>query len=702
MKTSTTRRVLLDSPAFALLVLLLAFALRVFHLGTNAIWWDESLSLYRATQDLATIFANTIQIQTVLTTDLQPPLYFLILHFLVAAFGTSEFALRFLSVVANTGSVALLYVLGRRWFSRTVGLLAAFLGAMSPFWVWYAQEARPYALVLFWSLLSIYALVRAMSLRSKELREQKEMRESAVSISSLISFCSLHAWKLTYVVAAIAALFTNYYAVFLFPFHALYIFLQTRSLKKTFLPVLPALSAIFLLPIIMRGAAGNVNSGPSFVPLDIILGDLVHSFSLGITYDASWLDAVMLLLFVIGVVFPISKIPYRAVISSAARNLSNAPKRFLVAKDTPRNDKVNYVLRFTILAFLLIPTLTIFFASYLRPLYQNSRYLIAWSPAYYLGVALGIHSLSRLHRHCNARTSVPEAKRSGSAVQVSRAFAPFAFLFFLFAAILSLNNLYFDPRYAKDDHRAWAESLRERARAGDYLILDSPHAEELFNYYARGVVPYATLPFLADSGAMGDAPDRVAVREALALNPRVWFLSMHVPFDDPDARIEKLLNEEGILLDRAQFRGSSTEIALSQYMQRLPTVSASEIMVPLNYAIDSHLRLVGIEPKTNAQDTRVLVKLYWQLDEPVGEDYGVSLRLLDGNARIAQWDSIILGNRAGTSTWPIKKIIVDEHDIPIAAGTPRSTYNLEVQVYHSATGNGIGNTIVMFDAIWLR
>ena len=99
-----------------LLITLLAFALRVYRLDAQALWWDESLSVYRATRDLATILANTIPFQTVITTDLQPPFYFLILHALVPLFGISEFALRFLSLAANVAMAPLIYILAKRWF----------------------------------------------------------------------------------------------------------------------------------------------------------------------------------------------------------------------------------------------------------------------------------------------------------------------------------------------------------------------------------------------------------------------------------------------------------------------------------------------------------------------------------------------------------------------------------------------------------
>ena len=75
--------------------------------------------------------------------------------------GTSEFSLRYLSLLSTVATVALLYVVGRRLVDRAAGLAAAFLGALSPMYLWYSQEARPYALVTCLGLLSFYCFLRA-------------------------------------------------------------------------------------------------------------------------------------------------------------------------------------------------------------------------------------------------------------------------------------------------------------------------------------------------------------------------------------------------------------------------------------------------------------------------------------------------------------------------------------------------------------
>jgi 4-amino-4-deoxy-L-arabinose transferase-like glycosyltransferase len=639
--------------AWVLLIVLLAFTLRMYRLGAQAIWWDESLSVYRATHNIGTILANTILIQNVVTHDLQPPLYFLILHFLVGAFGLSEYALRFLSVFANVATVPLLYALARRWFAvpssplphetgESVGVLAALLGALSSFYVWYAQEARPYALVLFWSLLAVYALTRAFDVgrgptrtnAANDRTSRGDLRSSAFNL-----------WIIVYIFAAIAALYTNYYAVFLIPFHAALIALLVgrtpRARPFILLPAVPSVAAVFLVPVALQAARENAASGPGYVPFDVILRDLLNSFSVGITVDLAqvlWVDVILLALFVVGL----------AAFRRAAIFL---------------------------LAFLAIPLLGLAAASFIRPLYQNSRYFITLSPPFYLGVAAGIVALAR-------RWKLVAAPALGV---------------FLIGAALSLNNWYFDPRFGKDDHRAWAEYLRAHVRPGDFLILDSPHTEELYHYYADDLVPMTTLPILRADHVEAPAQDLAAVRDAYQRHTRVWFLSMHAPFDDPQQRIEKDLREHGVLIDRTDFRGTSTEIALSLFMPRFPTAAASEIQHPLDIAFTGHLRLRGYAaPASIMPGARGTVTLYWQIDEPVGEDYAVSVRLVDATgARVGQWDTIPLGNRAGSSTWQPNGIVADVQDLAIAANTPPGTYQLRVVPYHSATGNALGDVVTL-------
>ncbi len=619
--------------AALVLIVLLATGLRAYHLGAQAIWWDESLSVYRATRDLGSVFSNIILIQDSVTYDTMPPLYFVLLHFLVSALGTTEFALRYLSLAANVATVPLLYALARRWFSQRIGVMAALIGALSPFYVAFAQEARPYALVLFLSTLAVYALARAFAAASSATGKAFDGR-----------------WISVYLCAATAALYTHYHALFLVPFHAVLIALLAwrrgapRRLAWAFLPLLPVLAAVPLVPLVLASMAGNTNRGPSFVPLFIMLQDLLNSFSVGITADFAqmlWIDLALLAVFAVGVLLPGSTLGRRASL--------------------------------ILLAYILLPALGVQAASYIRPLYQNSRYLITISPAFYLGVAGGMAALGQRWKL---------AALGSLAV-------------FLTGAIISLDNLYFNPTYGKDDHRAWAEYLHEHRRAGDYVILDSPRTEELFRYYSRDRLPWRSLPVLNHDRADAPEADLDAIRAALSQHDRVWFLEMHVPFNDPDERIEKLLNQEGVLLDQMSFHGTSTALSLSLFAPALPT--AAEISQRQSALFDGHLEFLGYAaPASIETGARGVVRLYWRVDQRVGEDYAVSLRLVDATGtRWGQWDGILLGSRAGTSTWPPGRIVEAAHDLPVMVGTRPGRYQLQIQVYHPTSGAVVGDELTL-------
>jgi hypothetical protein len=91
----------------------------------------------------------------------KPPLPFILTR-LSLALDSSVFAVRLPSVVFATLTVPLLYLLGKSLFHRRVGLLAALLLAIAPLHIRYAQEARMYSMLTFFSLLSLYLFWQAI------------------------------------------------------------------------------------------------------------------------------------------------------------------------------------------------------------------------------------------------------------------------------------------------------------------------------------------------------------------------------------------------------------------------------------------------------------------------------------------------------------------------------------------------------------
>lgn len=83
-----------------------------------------------------------------LQNESSPPLYYMAVGAWIHVFGSSEAALRSLSAVCSSLSILLVYALGKKLLGRGPGLVAAALFAASATQVYYAQEARPYALLL--------------------------------------------------------------------------------------------------------------------------------------------------------------------------------------------------------------------------------------------------------------------------------------------------------------------------------------------------------------------------------------------------------------------------------------------------------------------------------------------------------------------------------------------------------------------------
>ncbi len=187
--------------AFALslliLILLLAFALRVHLLGAQSLWNDEGSSYVQATRSLADIarFAAL---------DIHPPGYYWLLHVWRILTGDTEFALRALSAFASLLSVAVAYALGKRLYGALAGLAAALFVALNGFSLYYAQEARMYALLALWGAAGFWALVGLLTAqRAVPLRRWQMERASGHSCRVLHG-----RWRLALVNAA--GLWTQY------------------------------------------------------------------------------------------------------------------------------------------------------------------------------------------------------------------------------------------------------------------------------------------------------------------------------------------------------------------------------------------------------------------------------------------------------------------------------------------------------------
>jgi uncharacterized membrane protein len=247
-------------------VFILSFLLRFYRLGAHDFWYDEMYSVGYANDPWR---------------NWNAPLYGIMLHFWAKIFGFSEFSLRFPSMLFNFFTTVVLFLLGKELFNKKTAILATLLMVLSPFHLWYAQEARDYAMVVFLGTLSSYILFLA-------IRENKIKKWVAFTLVSL------------------AGIYTNYFYIFLALAQFLYVFYISKfrltKVQASFLLVAGAFC--FYIP---RFAAKFSHIAMGFwvpTPEWRFLGVTLQNFMLGysgtaLLYELSYLLTLTLLVLLI-------------------------------------------------------------------------------------------------------------------------------------------------------------------------------------------------------------------------------------------------------------------------------------------------------------------------------------------------------------------------------------------------------------------
>ena len=130
----------------------IGFYLRFNNLGDRSFWYDEAITSYAAIGLLdhgtPILPSGEVYIRALLNT------YLIALSF--KTFGINEFSARIVSVIFGTLIIPLVYLLGKEFKSKRVGLIAALLITFSAFEILWAREARMYAQFQFFYLLTVY------------------------------------------------------------------------------------------------------------------------------------------------------------------------------------------------------------------------------------------------------------------------------------------------------------------------------------------------------------------------------------------------------------------------------------------------------------------------------------------------------------------------------------------------------------------
>ncbi|MBI2454493.1 MAG: glycosyltransferase family 39 protein [Parcubacteria group bacterium] len=165
------------------LILASAFILRIWGLGLDELIFDEGLYSFRSIGYLDYLespyqttpvqwFTNGERQRTILSESEglpwwlnlsfhdHPPLLFLIQHLFFSIFGDSLFAARLPSALFGLASVYLIYLIGRKLFDEKMGLISAFIFAVSFAHASVSRLAMMEGLLFFFILANIYYFLK--------------------------------------------------------------------------------------------------------------------------------------------------------------------------------------------------------------------------------------------------------------------------------------------------------------------------------------------------------------------------------------------------------------------------------------------------------------------------------------------------------------------------------------------------------------
>jgi 4-amino-4-deoxy-L-arabinose transferase-like glycosyltransferase len=470
-------------PVTLLLLILVGGALlRVYTLAAESFYFDEAYSVWAARH-------SVIWLVSLSTQRIFPPLYYLLLHFWLVL-GESEFAVRLLSVVLGLGSIVAIYTLAKQLFDTRVGLLSAFLLAISPLHLWFSQEARMYMLVLTLSLCSANFLLLA-------LREGRRWH-----------------W-LAYVLTTALAMNTHYFTLFLALFenaYVLYLLLRQRLRSSFWKHWVLVQLAVGLLSAIGLAGVFSEETDYWWGLLDTWHGaatwrdvlSIVLKFSLGPQISGRLAYVVALLLFGCCAVW--------ALVSLRPSSLSTPETRYSVPRSVrgppagARRPAARLEwqrlslawddgLVFTLL-YLVVPIGAIFLVSQFRSFWVL-RYLFPFLPPYCVLTARGI------------------ARMPG------RALPALVTIAIVLASLWPISDIYRSQQ--KEDWRGAVQYIAAHEQPGDVLLMVDEDLWLPFEHYYHG-----SMSHLGISRTITER-DFLAARVGLAASShkRIWLVLSH-------------------------------------------------------------------------------------------------------------------------------------------------------------------------------
>ena len=591
-------------------------------------------------------------VSQVTSTDQHPFFYFLAQAVLLRLAGSEEYALRFVSAAAATLVVpvafafAMLYV-RREVFPRTSPPWAALLAAVSPFFLWFGQEARPYALWALLALLSTYLLLRAA-----ERPDEKAVRWP---------------WIAGYVAALAMFLSTHYYAVFLLPVHAVLIYRAVRArnrLLAALLGIAVAAAGLLLIAAAYWYVVQRQGAGDNFrhISWKLLLPDLLNAFSLGLSVDISRVLYIDVLFGLLALGASIWALRSRTAWTSDG---------------------------WVPVAMVATPIVAVLLGDRFQPLYMTARHLSLIGGPFIVLVGAGL----------------------GLVWTVRPWLAILAGLILVVASGVSTNNYFTQETYAQADFSRLASDLDDRLAPGDLVLVKSPFAWRIFAYYqpkatVNGMSVPGSTDYSGDIDVYG-APllteswtDRYAfLDEVTDGRRRIWLLvSGTQAHMDLDGRVETWL-EENLFKVQENVYFSQSSLKSHLFLPEVPVYDSipATMRNPVDLVFGEQVRLHGYDAGPGPQtDLAMPLTLYWEAATPTDRRYKYQIKLVemmdDGSQRtISTVEQEPYMGAIPTIYWDPGKIIVEYTELPPAQWPSAASlqngdaYRLTVQMYDAET-----------------
>jgi len=655
---------------------LVGFALRLFQLGGESLWYDETVSVVLARKSIPALLAHTAG-------DIHPPGYYLLLHGWQALVRPTlahglEFLFAWPSLCGGVLIIALLFALGRRLLDPTTAVIGLWLAALNPFHIWYSQEVRMYTVGAGLGLLALWAVLKWCATAQAGWR-----------------------WLLLYTVAGAAGLYTLYYFLFVLVALTLIVFLELGlPLRRPPFPLRRwrqwGLAQVVLLTLWSpwMGIFWRQATDPPVPPWRVawdtgaaLLAALSEGASALLTGQSAPNPTNVLWLLVLAILLLFAFLGYA----------------------NHRRTRANLI---QLVIYLFVPVALLYLITYwLTPLY-HVRYLFTYAPPLLLLIAAGLRAVGR-------RQPLLAVLIGGALLTLNG---------------ISLQRFWFDPHYRSDDHRGAVAQLAQEWRPGDLILVNAgwtytaletywpttldaltaalppplPPPARLLDY--AQLSPSLTAPQVVRSGSIAGAAhlgwgdpasdffaiDSLTTAEALlALSrqyTRIWHYRLYDTVSDPQGQIRTWLATNGELVMEQAIPGRdylALQLYRSKHAQPVLLAAHAEEAATGSFAGALQLTTSHLITTPIAAGQTLYVQSVWQrLTAALPATVSFSLRLYNA-------DGILLAQHDETpappgAAWSLTAVTPLGLALPIPVATPPGRYQLRLVVYDGANGIPLG------------